>query len=300
MNYSISYIIATRNRLPQLKITLSKLIAELMPDEEIVVVDSNSTDGAKEYLQHLFEDRKIHQYISEPDRNQAHGWNKAMLMANGTFIKKIIDDDVYCYHAIRKCRDFMLINPKVDLCISDCLVTQLLAPERIHQVSRLKQFKEWQAGITTSFTFSDVYMLIRNSSLSFIGLYDTQFVMLDWEYALRASFLKACIAYYTGCNSLVIDTPGNVTSLTGIETLKLEGEIGKKKYLYQGDRSDVSMYSEFKIAVGKMIGYKKGESGRVGGQLLKNFSDNELPAIYSKLYKHLNDFNRAGEFEFLF
>ena len=92
MNYSISYLISTRNRLPHLKITLAKLIAELQPDEEVVVVDGNSTDGAKEYLQQLFEQGKIHQFVSESDRNQAHGWNKAMLMANGTIIKKIIEN----------------------------------------------------------------------------------------------------------------------------------------------------------------------------------------------------------------
>ncbi|WP_295676193.1 glycosyltransferase, partial [uncultured Mucilaginibacter sp.] len=95
MTFDISYIIATRNRLPLLKITLQKLIGELQPNEEIVVVDANSNDGAKEYLQKLFDEGKIHQFVSEPDRNQAHGWNKAILMAKGTLIKKIIDDDVF-------------------------------------------------------------------------------------------------------------------------------------------------------------------------------------------------------------
>jgi glycosyltransferase involved in cell wall biosynthesis len=86
--YNLSYVIATRNRLPFLKITLGRLISNLQPSEEIVVVDGNSTDGAKEYLQQLFADGRIHQFISEPDHNQAHGWNKAMLMARGTIIKK--------------------------------------------------------------------------------------------------------------------------------------------------------------------------------------------------------------------
>src|ERR1700712_1352900 len=103
---NLSYVIATYNRLSFLKITLEKLISVLQPDEEIVVVDGNSTDGAKEYLQQLFSEGKIHQYVSEPDRNQAHGWNKAMLIAKGILIKKIIDDDVHDYEAIGRCRDF--------------------------------------------------------------------------------------------------------------------------------------------------------------------------------------------------
>ncbi len=59
--FSLSYIIATRNRLPFLKITLGKLINELQQDEEIVVVDGNSSDGTKEYLKELFKEGKIHQ-----------------------------------------------------------------------------------------------------------------------------------------------------------------------------------------------------------------------------------------------
>ena len=71
------------------KITLGKLLDELQPGEEIVIVDGGSTDGSKKYLQTLFDKGKIHQYVSEPDHNQAHAWNKAMLMARGIIIKKI-------------------------------------------------------------------------------------------------------------------------------------------------------------------------------------------------------------------
>ena len=58
MNFQLSYIIATRNRLPFLKITIEKIIDNIQPDEEIVVVDGNSTDGAKEYLNKLFLDEE--------------------------------------------------------------------------------------------------------------------------------------------------------------------------------------------------------------------------------------------------
>ena len=53
MIFNLTYIVSTRNRLPFLKITLEKLISELRQDEEIVVVDGNSNDGSKEYLQTL-------------------------------------------------------------------------------------------------------------------------------------------------------------------------------------------------------------------------------------------------------
>jgi glycosyltransferase involved in cell wall biosynthesis len=296
---TLSYIIATRNRLPFLKITLEKLINELQPDEEIVVVDGNSSDGAKEYLEQLAEQGKIHQFISEPDRNQAHGWNKALLMAKGIVIKKIIDDDVYAYSSIRKCLHFMLNNPEVDICISHGLTANFVSPQNVNFVSRLKYYEDWKAGKATCFTFNDVYMLIRKSSLSFLGLFDTQFAMMDWEYSLRCSYLKANIAYYTGYNSMSVGTPGNITSSTNSAQLKREGQIGKKKYGYKGDRSDISFYSELKIAIGKTINYKSERS-----QTDSNYPDTlqlkDLDVIYAHLYKTLEDYNEGDNFTFIF
>ncbi|MDP9077356.1 MAG: glycosyltransferase [Bacteroidota bacterium] len=298
LSFNLSYIIATRNRLSFLKITLQRLIDELQPGEEIVVVDGDSTDGAKEYLQQLFEQGQIQQYVSEPDRNQAHGWNKALLMAKGTIIKKIIDDDVHSYSAIRKCSSYMLDNPQVDICISNGLTADLLSPQKVQRASRLKYFEAWKGGATQSFTFSDVYMLIRKRSLSYLGLFDTQFAMMDWEYSLRCSYLKANIAYYTGYNSLSIHTPGNVTSVTDLARLKKEGQIGKEKYGYEGDRSDISLYSELKIAVGKTIGYKK-EKSPVSSASPQMPAFNELEAIYADFYHRIEMYNQDDGFTFI-
>jgi len=298
MRINLSYIIATRNRLPFLKITLEKLIDELQQDEEIVVVDGNSTDGSKEYLQKLFEQGKINQFISEPDRNQAHGWNKALLMAKGTIIKKIIDDDVHSFSTIRKCKDFMIKNPEADVCISNGLTSDLESSQRIDIASRLKYYEAWKSGKTSCFTFNDVYMLVRKSSLSFLGLFDTQFAMMDWEYSLRCSYLQANIAFYTGYNSLSVGRPGNITSATDAARLKREGRIGKGKYGYKGDRSDISFYSELKIAIGKAIDYKSGKmpNAVVATQTL---SVENLLNIYNGLYKSLEEYNSADDFVFI-
>ncbi|PWS31689.1 glycosyltransferase [Pedobacter paludis] len=278
--FNISYIISTRNRLPFLKITLEKLIDILQNDEEIVVIDGNSTDGSKEYLDNLFERKKIHQYISEPDENQAHGWNKAMLLARGILIKKIIDDDVFEYNAIRKCADFMLQNPNYDLCISNSLTANLLDSITISKNTRLNEFKHWRKGVTKSFSFSDVYLLIRRNALSKTGLFNTQFVMMDWEFSLRASYLQCKIVYYTGYTAMSVNTPGNITSKVSKETLKKEGEIGILAYEYEGDNSNISIYSKLKIKIGKIV-YKRSENSK--NQSI-NFSE-----VYPNLYKTLEE-----------
>ena len=295
--FNISYIICTKNRLAFLKILFAELLNHCQPDEEIVVIDGNSTDGSKEFLQGLFDQGKIHQFVSEPDKNQAHGWNKGLLLANGTVIKKLIDDDVHSLAAIRRCTGFMLKNPQVDICISNGLTTDLAMPQQISISGRLKYYEAWRNGESACFTFNDVYMLVRKSALSYLGLYDTQFAMMDWEYSLRCSYLKANIAYYTGYNALSVGTPGNVTSATNAARLKFEGRIGREKYGYKGDRSDISLYSELKIAVGKTINYKAGK-GVTPSEDWQMPAGEQLAAVYNNFYKALEQYNEPGDFVF--
>jgi glycosyltransferase involved in cell wall biosynthesis len=290
---NLSYIIATYNRLPFLKITLEKLVNELLPDEEIVIVDGNSTDGTKDYLQQLFVDCKIQCFISEPDKNQAHAWNKALLLAKGIIIKKIIDDDVFCYPAIRKCTAYMLEHTTVDVVISNDLSSSLHNSTVIEKCTRLPQFKKWGSGLVPSFTFSDVNMLIRRSSLAYIGLYNTSFTMMDWEYALRISYQNANIAYYTGYNALSVAHPQTVTSLVNKETIKAEGKRAQIFYEYAGDNSEISYWSKIKIAAGEII-YSKKQNAPA---LLTDVNARKLQLVYDHYYDYLNSlYNEDAQF----
>jgi glycosyltransferase involved in cell wall biosynthesis len=285
MKIDLSYIIATRNRLPFLKITIEKLIDELHPDEEIVVVDGNSNDGTTAYLKQLFEKGKIHQFISEPDKNQAHAWNKAMLMAKGTIIKKIIDDDVFCYQAIRECKNYMLQNPDVDVMISNDLSTSLGNYNNINKHSRLPQFEKWKKELKPSFTFGDVHMLIRKSSLAYIGLYNTEFVMMDWEYSLRISHLKANIAYYTGYNALSVGHPQTVSSLKNHKLIDEQGKRACVFYEYAGDRAEISLSSKTKIFIGKLL-YRVKAAEKIQAE-----PDQDIASIYNYYYRYLLEIN---------
>lgn len=292
MNYSISYIIATRNRLVFLKITLERLLAEIQPGEEVVVVDGDSTDGSKEYLRHLFEEGKIHQFVSEPDRNQAHAWNKAMLMASGAVIKKIIDDDVFCYNAIRNCSNYMLENAEIDVIISNDLSSVLNTYKQVHAHSRLPQYRAWSKGITPSFTFGDVHMLVRKSALAFIGLYNTNFVMMDWEYSLRISHLKANIVYYTGYNALSVAHPGTATSKKNHKLIKLQGKQVGLLHGYKGDEAEISLWSKIKITGGKLL-----KRGKKSGSLQSAVPD--ITQAYNFYYDNISEINRHNKFQFI-
>jgi glycosyltransferase involved in cell wall biosynthesis len=294
MNYELSYIFATRNHLPFLKITLEKLLEELQPDEEIVVVDGNSTDGTKEYLQQLFEAGKIHQFISERDRNQAHAWNKALLLAKGTIIKKIIDDDVFCYKAIRQCKDYMLLNPAVDVMLSNDLGSSFHSYKSITKMGRLAQFENWKNGADPSFTFGDVHILIRRSALALIGLYNTDYVEMDWEYSLRISYIKANIAYYTGYNALSVWHSQSITSLRDEKIVKAQGKKGGVFYEYAGDRGAISLWSEIKIFFGKLLYTKK-----KARETASEEAEQDTNLVYQYYYDYITELNDSSTFTFL-
>ncbi len=294
IKYNLSYILTTRNRLPFLKITLGRLLNNLQPGDEVVVVDGNSTDGTVEYLQKLFDEGKIHQFITEPDRNQAHAWNKAMLMARGIIIKKIIDDDVFCYNAINECKNYMLQHADVDVVISNDLNSSLDNYRHVQKNSRLPHFEKWRSGAAPSFTFSDVHMLVRKSALSFLGLYNTAFVMMDWEYSLRISHLRANIVYYTGYNALTVGHLQTVTSLKNEQFVEEQSKRACAFYEYEGDRAGISLYSKIKIAAGKVL--------KVGRKAKDNVSvpaGNDIAAVYSFYYDYIQDINQPGGFVFL-
>ena len=275
---------------------LAHLLEHVQEDEEIVVVDGASTDGSKEYLQELYEKGSIHQYISEPDRNQAHAWNKAMLIARGTLVKKIIDDDVFCYSAIRKCKEYMLQNPQVDVVISNDLSSTVTDHKRINKASRLPQFENWKQGIVPSFTFGDVHMLIRKSSLALIGLYNTSFVMMDWEYSLRISYLKANIAYYTGYNALSVGHPQSVSALRDVAFIDMQAKRAETFYEYKGDKAEIKNWSKLKIFVGKTINYDKNRSAIDSAD---ESAAVDLNVMYDHFYGYLSKINDSENFTFL-
>jgi len=290
---NLSYIIATRNRFPFLKITLNELLAELQSDEEIVVVDGESTDGSKAYLQELFDAGKIHQFISEPDHNQAHAWNKAMMMAHGKIIKKIIDDDVFCYQAIRTCKEYMLKHHQVDVLISNDVSISLGQKAPVLYASRLPYYKQWLTGKVPSFTFGDVHMMIRKSALAYIGLYFPAYVMMDWEYSLRISYLQANIVYYTGYNALNVAHNESISANRNKQLTKDQGKRGEIFYEYAGDDANTSLWSKIKVFIGTKI-YRSSTEDKPSEKIAVNLDD-----IYGYYYQQLKEINQSSAGEFI-
>ena len=194
---TLSYILTTYNKLPYLKTTLPLLVAARRPDEEIVVVDGGSSDGTKEYLLELYQAGQIQQFLSEKDKGEAHGTNKAIMMAKGQLLKIITDDDVFDFDVIHHCRQHLLTHSEIDICGTDGFGVSTLQENSLLVTSYREGFMEWKKT-GAPFLFCGLSYLIRKSSISRLGLLSTQFKMIDLEYSVRVSAMQANIAF---CNA---------------------------------------------------------------------------------------------------
>ena len=225
----LSYIITTRNKLPYIKNALTKLLEYFEKDEEIVVIDAGSTDGTKEYLSDLYEKGVIHQFVSEPDKGESHGWNKALLMAKGELIKLITDDDPYYYPGIKKCKEFMLEHKDVEVLGFDGFYSDMeLSKINIRPVFTCKDYVKWMED-KTPFLFCGISIMIRRSAIPFIGLFHSGFVAVDYEYTLRITSINVKMAWYSGYCFVNIK---NEKSNSSLQVEKIVAEREKVFYFY--------------------------------------------------------------------
>jgi GT2 family glycosyltransferase len=98
MNTRVCAIVVTYNRLETLRTAIAHILAQTVPPTEIVIVDNNSTDGTKEYLQTLEGKNSIHCIYMESNTGSAGAIAKAMtygLTRNAYDYFWILDDDTF-------------------------------------------------------------------------------------------------------------------------------------------------------------------------------------------------------------
>lgn len=216
--HKLSYVLTTRNKLPALQVSIPRLLENVQPDEEIVVMDGGSTDGTAEYLQALHQSGRIHQFMSERDFCQAHGTNMALLAARGELIKILTDDDAFYWAGIQACKQFMLAHPEVDALGTDGALVAT-REERPPVFTATRPVFEKYLASRQEYSFGDLGLMLRRSSLALTGLFDPRYVLLDAEFTLRLTSGPARLAWYTGCVWARILNPQS-TSLMRFESVR--------------------------------------------------------------------------------
>lgn len=184
----VSYILTTKDRAPFLRTALESLTGLVTDQDELIVVDGGSSDDTMSVIADYR--NLITTSISEPDRGEAHGFNKAMLLARGEFIKLVTDDDVIFPDAMREAVRALQQHPDVDaiLCGGEqyrvnantgagALVGYQWLPSDVTLESDPMQlFRTIQCGVG---------LLFRRRIIPLIGLLDTSFRTVDSDFMFR-------------------------------------------------------------------------------------------------------------------
>src|ERR1035437_5593558 len=204
---TLSYVLTTFNKISYIKVVLPELIRNKKIDEEIIVIDGGSTDGTCEFISELKRTNKIDYFISERDMGEAHGFNKGVLLAKGDLIKVVTDDDAYNYMVIKRCKDFMIQHPEIDVLGGNTGNVSLGNKNSINwDEDFYLDFLKWQEGKLNSFFFNGTCLMIRRSSFPLIGLFDSNILLTDMEYTLRMTGV-ANLAWCTSFISVRILNP---------------------------------------------------------------------------------------------
>lgn len=173
----ISYILNVKNRVGFLPKTFENLKKLLTQDDELIVIDGDSTDGSKDIIDKYR--YLIDVYVSEPDLSGSHALNKGILLARGKYIKQYPVDDVI--YPLDEAVKYMELNPDIDLLVLGG--TKKDARDE-HHITAVKSYGEKSEDIFT-YGACGTGFLHRKSSFAKIGLYDPEDINADREMAVR-------------------------------------------------------------------------------------------------------------------
>ncbi len=269
------------------------LVAARRPDEEIVVVDGGSSDGTAEYLQELYSQRQIQQFISEKDKGEAHGTNKAILMAKGQLLKIITDDDVFDFEVINACKQHLLKHSDIDICGADGLgISTAQKNSQMLTTRYVEGYLEWKNS-KSPFLFCGLSYMIRRAAIPKLGLLSTQHKIIDIEYSVRVSAMGANIAFCNAyCFVNIVGTDSNSNKF--YDSIRQEKSQLKKIYPGVSNLNNPNnLYTGLKEKIKKIITPQK-------DPMQAPASDQELYAeTVSRSLEALKNKNKNTSIQFL-
>ena len=189
----VSYIITTKNRAIHLRHCLSNIKIIKKNRDEVILIDGSSSDGTHKVVKDFSD--IIDVYVSEPDLNGPHAFNKGYMLANGKYIKPINDDDIFYKEALEKAYQVMEKNPEVDMIVcggtqkQDGKETVIYVPPGSNYGSSVDDI------FKNGFTTSGMGTFFRRSLLFKVGLYEVDRPYSDMGHILRSIYLGGNVKF---------------------------------------------------------------------------------------------------------
>lgn len=240
-NNKVIAVIVTYNRKELLKECIEALINQKYKKCSILVIDNNSTDGTKDYIQSFIDEEKIMYENTGENLGGAGGFafgiKKAYLM--GCDYIWVMDDD--CIVHDNTLEEFMKADKKLNgnygfLSSKVLWKNGEICKMNIQRKTLLKNVRDFETDIQQVTMASFVSLLIKTSVIKKLGLPLKEFFIWtdDWEYTRRISRKYKC---YLVNESVVTHKSKNNMGADIVNDSK--DRLDRYKYIY---RNDVYLY----------------------------------------------------------
>jgi glycosyltransferase involved in cell wall biosynthesis len=114
----VSIVTPTYNRAGFIGEAVESVLAQTMPDWELLIVDDGSTDMTREVLAPYQADPRIH-YLYQPNQGQSIARNNALEKARGNYVGFLDSDDLWCADKLERQLELFESHPDVNIVHGD-------------------------------------------------------------------------------------------------------------------------------------------------------------------------------------
>lgn len=185
---SVSVVIITRDRWPDLQATLQRVARYELPDLEVIVVDNDSSDGTPERIRARFPGVRV----IELDHNAGiSGRNVGMRAARGEFLALQDDDSFFTRGSLRGALQKMAANPRLGaIAAREVMADTGRTAEFAHRWRPADMVMEAQTGRETLW-FIACGAVLRREALEQAGYFPEDFIWGHGEIDLATRLIIA-------------------------------------------------------------------------------------------------------------
>jgi glycosyltransferase involved in cell wall biosynthesis len=238
----LSIITISLNNPEGLRKTIESVVNQTFTEFEYIIIDGGSNDGSVEIIKE--HDDKIAYWISEPDKGIYNAMNKGIKKASAG----------YCLFL--NSGDYLVNSSVLETCFKNSFTEDLIYGNIIHD----RQGELITYKLPQTLSFYDFYVdsighpatFIKRSLFDDIGFYNEKYkIVSDWEFFLKAIFLKRASLKYIDMEIAVVNCEGismNSSGLTNEERSSVlkelfPGFIEDYKKLYSYNCSSASIHT---------------------------------------------------------
>ena len=242
----VSYLITTRNRAQYLQRTLDNVREFITPEDELIVIDGGSSDDTVAILKRNSD--VVSFYLSEPDKSEAHAFNKGWRRARGRYLKALTDDDYFYPDAMRKMVETMEAHPEIDALQCGGEFWKIENGKEVFQCYRFLPASA-SASVENIYRHAHIGLglMMRTSVLELIGGAAGNYKSVDGDLSVKLAEC-GCNVRYLDINSYrwYVHTHSGFQDSSRFEQewLKLDIRLGEWGRLFGGDPHKMAEFTQ--------------------------------------------------------